>query len=107
MKEYTAAAKRFYQSALWERTRVLYMQHVDGLCERCRAAGAYVPGKIVHHKIYLDDVKLHDPEIALCFDNLELLCQDCHNKEHHRTSRARAYSFDAQGNIINNEEHRT
>lgn len=103
MKEYTAAAKRFYRSTTWHRTRELYIDSVDGLCERCRAAGLYTPGKIVHHKIYLDDIKLQDPEIALSFDNLELLCQDCHNKEHMKRLPTRRYSFDASGNLIKQE----
>lgn len=103
MKEYSAEAKRFYKSKLWLRTRRLYAQSVHGLCERCLANGEYVAGKIVHHKIYLDDAKLRDPNIALNFDNLELLCQDCHNKEHHHTEPARRYRFDQYGNIINEE----
>lgn len=103
MKEYTLAAKRFYRSTMWHRTRALYAESVGGLCERCRASGLYTPGKIVHHKIHLDDAKLRDPQIALSFDNLELLCQDCHNKEHHKTNPSRRYSFDAAGNIIKQE----
>lgn len=104
MKTYTAAAKQFYRSTQWERTRVLYIQHVDGLCERCRAAGVYTPGKVVHHKTYLNDEKLRDASIALSFDNLELLCQDCHNKEHHHSEPGRRYAFDANGGIINKEK---
>lgn len=103
MKEYTAEAKRFYRSKVWERTRTLYAKQCGGLCERCLSIGIYTPGKIVHHKIYLDDMKLKNPDIALSFDNLEMLCQDCHNKEHHKTEPARRYSFDAQGNIISKE----
>lgn len=104
MRTYTAEAKRFYRSKQWERTRLLYAQSVDGLCERCRAAGLYTPGKIVHHKVYLDDEKLRDASIALSFDNLELLCQDCHNKEHHHTEPSRRYAFDAEGNVISKEK---
>lgn len=103
MKEYTAEAKRFYKSKLWERTRALYAQSVGGLCERCLKNGIYTPGKVVHHRIYLDDQKLRVPEIALSYDNLELLCQECHNKEHHHTEPKRRYSFDKFGNIINEE----
>ncbi len=103
MKQYTAAAKKFYSSGTWKRTRELYAESVEGLCERCRSTGLYRPGKIVHHKIYLDDAKLQDPKIALSFENLELLCQECHNKEHMRKIPKRRYSFDAAGNIINQE----
>ena len=96
-------AKAFYNSPAWIRTRKLYAKSKDGLCERCLAKGLYTPGKIVHHRIYLDDAGLRDPNIALSFDNLELLCQDCHNKEHNRKDPERCYSFDAYGNIISKE----
>lgn len=104
MKEYTEAAKRFYKSKQWERTRKLYVDRVHGMCERCAAAGLVVPGKIVHHKIYLDDAKLKNPAIALNFANLELLCQDCHNKEHMHREPARRYTFDASGNLIERKQ---
>ena len=39
-------------------------------------------GYIVHHKSYIDTSNIWDTDITLNFDNLELLCIDCHNKEH-------------------------
>lgn len=39
-------------------------------------------GYIVHHKCYIDANNIYNPEVTLNFDNLELLCLDCHNKEH-------------------------
>lgn len=47
------------------------------VCERCGR-----PAVICHHKKYLNDKNFMDPSISLSFDNLEALCQDCHNKEH-------------------------
>lgn len=39
--------------------------------------------------------------ITLCWDNLEALCQDCHNKEHHaKNVRAKRYAFTADGELI-------
>ena len=35
----------------------------------------------MHHKIYLTPQNINDPAVTLAEDNLELLCQDCHNKE--------------------------
>ena len=99
MREYTQDAHKFYKSKKWANVRKLYAESQDGLCERCRQSGLYVPGKIVHHKIYIDDAGLKDPAISLSFDNLELLCQDCHNKEHFKTTPARRYEFDELGNI--------
>lgn len=39
-------------------------------------------GDIVHHKKYISSKNIYNPEVTLNFDNLELLCRDCHNKEH-------------------------
>ena len=100
MKDYTEEAKRFYRSKLWARTRAAYIQSSGGLCERCLKAGLYNPGVVVHHKIHLDGAGLHDPDVALNFSNLELLCQDCHNREHHSSRPARRYTYDSEGNII-------
>lgn len=44
--------------------------------------GIYKPGEIVHHKIELDPVTIERPEVALNFDNLELLCRECHARRH-------------------------
>lgn len=78
-KEY---AKAFYNSQAWENCRAGYIKYVGGLCERCLAKGLYNPGVIVHHKIHLTPDNITNPEIALSYNNLELLCMDCHNKEH-------------------------
>lgn len=79
MKEY---AKGFYQSAAWKRTRQTVIKRANGLCERCKAAGLYVPGVIVHHKEYITPNNVHDASVTLDPANLEYLCEDCHNKEH-------------------------
>ena len=56
--------------------------------------------KVVHHRTYLTPKNINDPSITLNWDNLEALCQDCHNKEHHRTSSEVRYKFSANGEII-------
>lgn len=96
MKEY---AKAFYTSEAWKKTRIAYIKRVNGLCERCKAAGEYVPGKIVHHKKHITPKNINDPRITLSFSNLELLCEDCHNKEHKRKKNSR-YSFAADGSLL-------
>ena len=70
-------AKAFYASKEWLHCRAAYIEHVHGLCERCHR-----PGFIVHHKIYLTQENIDDPDVTLSFDNLEYLCLDCHNREH-------------------------
>lgn len=96
MKEY---AKSFYTSEAWKKTRLAYIKSVNGLCERCKAAGKFVPGKIVHHRKHITPKNINDPHITLSFSNLELLCEDCHNKEHKRKENNR-YTFAADGSLL-------
>ena len=77
-----AFAKRFYSSKAWQDCRNEYAKRAHHLCEDCLRRGIYRPGEIVHHKIELDPVNIEKPEIALNFDNLELLCRDCHAARH-------------------------
>jgi 5-methylcytosine-specific restriction endonuclease McrA len=63
------------------------------------ARGEVMPAKIAHHRTHLTEKNISDPHVALAWDNLEALCQACHNEEHHRTPRAR-YGFDEEGNVI-------
>ena len=95
MKEY---AKGFYSSKAWQHCRASYKKSVGGLCERCLAKGLIVPGEIVHHKVYIDPDNITDPEILMSFDNLELLCRDCHAQEH--IARKRRYKLDELGRVL-------
>jgi len=89
-------ARHFYKSKAWGKVREAYIAYRHRLCERCGAGG-----KIVHHKIYLTPDNINDPEITLSFDNLELLCQECHNLEHHeRAPVAEGLRFTADGDLI-------
>lgn len=91
-------AEKFYHSVAWRnKCRDAYSASQHGICERCMEAG-----KIVHHKTYITPDNLHDPDITLNFDNLELVCQDCHNKEHHSTHEPlrEGVMFDVDGNLI-------
>ena len=63
-----------------------------GFGERCKAKGLIVKGDIVHHKVYLTQDNITDTAITLSFDNFELLCFDCHNKEHNANASIRAAS---------------
>ncbi len=89
-----AWAKKFYNSKAWKKTRTAYIKSQNGLCERCKQAG-----DIVHHKIYLTPQNINNPLITLSMSNLELLCQECHNKEHVSRKNPR-YKIDSCGNIL-------
>lgn len=70
-------ARSFYNSGSWVKTRKSYFRSQHGLCERCQK-----PGEIVHHKIPITPKNINNVFITLNFDNLELLCRECHEKQH-------------------------
>ena len=84
-----AFAKQFYSSKAWQDCRNEYAKRQHHLCENCLAKGIYRPGEIVHHVIHLDPITIEKPEIALNFDNLELLCRVCHSKIHDHPGKGR------------------
>ena len=96
----------FYLSKAWRKTRDAYYQKRRGICERCqkefdaglRAFEDIQPGIIVHHVRHLTPENINDPSVALSFDNLELLCDEHHNREH--KAKPKRYSFDKEGRII-------
>lgn len=93
MREY---AKPFYKSKAWQRTRDAYAASVGGLCEGCLKRGLYRPGEIVHHRLALTPDNINDPSVTLAWDNLCLLCRDCHAKAH---GSAKRYKVDEMGRI--------
>ena len=93
-------AVKFYNSAAWINCREAYKQSVFGLCERCGS-----PGVEVHHIIYLTPDNINDPDVTLSWDNLELLCHECHTREHmskHSATRDDVM-FDEYGNLVPRE----
>ena len=90
----------FYGSQAWKKCRREYKKSVGGLCERCKANGLIEPGYFVHHKEYINARNISDPNILLSFNNLELLCMDCHNKEHGRVKKERRYFIDESGKVF-------
>ena len=95
--EHSVEAKRLYNSKQWRKTRQAYMDSVNHLCERCGDAGY-----IVHHIEHIDSSNVDNPDVTLHWDNLELLCIDCHNAEHFRSHHATidGLTFDEQGQLI-------
>lgn len=89
--------KKFYNSRQWQRARLLKIQTAYGICERCGKAGWEV-----HHIEPLTLINMHDPNISINQDNLELLCTSCHsaiNEWGHKPTR-KDIKFDKEGNVI-------
>ena len=99
MKPY---AEAFYKSPAWKRTRIAYTKSVGGLCERCYAKGIIRAGDIVHHKIHISPDNINDTSITLNWDNLQLVCRDCHAQIHQRLERR--FNIDENGRVTVKEE---
>jgi 5-methylcytosine-specific restriction endonuclease McrA len=83
----------FYKSTVWQVARQIKYQEQNGKCERCGKVGEEVQHKV---RLTVDNVK--DSTISIKQENLELLCKDCHNKEHKRFTKEK--EFDSDGNLI-------
>jgi 5-methylcytosine-specific restriction endonuclease McrA len=82
----------FYKSKEWQLARQIKITQANGKCERCGMIG-----QEVHHKNRLTVNNVMDTSVSVSLDNLELLCRDCHNKEHGRFKKE--ILFDADGNF--------
>lgn len=80
-------ARPFYKSRAWQKCRESYIKRAGGLCEECLAQGQYTPGTEVHHIQELTPDNIGDPAVTLNYDNLRLLCHNCHSAHHHRRQR--------------------
>ncbi len=91
-----AWARAFYKSKAWQKTREAYIAARHGLCERCGAVTAMTTTK-------LTPTASTSPRWSetSCGPFLELLCQECHNLEHHeRAPVAEGLRFTADGDLI-------
>lgn len=95
MKPY---AEKFYKSKEWKQCRAAYAKYRSNLCERCLARGLIVPGVIVHHKIHITPDNIGDPDVTLSWNNLELVCRDCHAQVH--SENEVRYKLDDLGRVI-------
>ena len=89
-------AEDFYKSGAWKSCSKSY-RDAHPLCERCLAEGKTTPSDEAHHKVRLTRENLNNPAIALCWDNIEALCEDCHKKEHRKKKR---WNVDEDGNVL-------
>ena len=83
---------------MWEDDKNSYAASVGWLCEDCLERGEITPGEIVHHKIPLTPENINNPDIALSWDNLRLLCRRCHGARHRKNKQR--YEINSDGNIF-------
>lgn len=91
-------AKPFYDSAAWRKCRAAFIaerEAIDGgMCQRCGQELGY----IVHHRVWLSLENIGDVEITLNHENLEYVCQTCHNKIEQGEENPR-YRFTPDGQV--------
>ena len=92
-------ATGFYKSQAWKDCRAAYAKKANHLCEACLERGLYRPGEIVHHTIPITPQNIDDPGITLSFENLRLLCRDCHAAEHNQKLKQRRFMVDDLGRV--------
>lgn len=92
-------AKGFYTGDMWKETRKAYGSSVGWLCEECLAKGLYTPGTVVHHITPLNPDNITNPDIALGWSNLRLVCADCHARLH-RQNKGMRYDILQDGTVV-------
>lgn len=81
-QNYDKKYMQFYNSSRWKKLRDMKFADANGICEWCKKKGQVKVGIDVHHikPIETDWDKRYD------YNNLVLLCKDCHNEAHDRIS---------------------
>lgn len=79
-----AVLKSFYASEKWINFRLGLINERGTKCSRCGERIARSRDLIGHHKVELTPENVYDYTISLNPDQVDLVCFDCHNKEHNR-----------------------
>lgn len=79
-----AVLKSFYASEKWINLRLQLIAERKNKCEHCGNTIARSRDLIGHHTIELTPENVHDHMISLNPKLIEIVCFDCHNKEHKR-----------------------
>lgn len=93
-------SEKFYKTSVWRDCRNGYAAYRGHLCEGCLRRGILSHGEIVHHKIELTPENIDNPEITLNYNNLELLCRQCHAEVHDKRKKCRRFTIGPDGEII-------
>ncbi len=76
--------KQFYTTKAWRSLTYKIKVERGGRCERCGDRPPYFSNLIGHHKEHLTEENVDEASVSLNPDNIEIICQRCHNKEHRR-----------------------
>ena len=95
--------EQFYTSWRWRQCRKAFAKSKGNLCERCLSRGIINPGTKdqpleTHHKKPLTADNVMDPAVSLNWDNLELVCRECHAQEHDGVKKR--YTIGPNGSVI-------
>ena len=76
-------SKNIYNSKRWRKNAKAFAESKHWICEQCgRSIGGSSGRYIVHHREHLTQSNVTDDYIVYGWDNLQLLCLDCHNSVH-------------------------
>lgn len=87
---------KFYKSREWRWLRGVALHRDNYECQLCKRVGKHTRADCVHH---LQEVR-KVPLLSLTLDNLQSLCNKCHNKVHDRMEDKMKH----QGKRFTNEE---
>jgi 5-methylcytosine-specific restriction enzyme A len=75
--------RKIYASTRWKKLRLLFLQH-NPCCEECLNFEIVKPTTQIHHIISF--MSTNDPIerdiLAFSYDNLQALCDECHQLKH-------------------------
>ena len=75
---------QFYCSRSWRDLAYTLKVKANGKCYRCGETLLDFSKLIGHHKTELNENNINDIQVSLNPNNIEIICHDCHNKEHRR-----------------------
>lgn len=76
--------RNFYNSRAWKSFRMALIMQRGPVCSRCKRIVTNSIELIGHHKVELTPENVHDHNVSLNPEMVDLICRDCHDKEHKR-----------------------
>lgn len=76
--------RRFYNNRAWTTFRMMLIAERGPICSRCHRIISRSIDIIGHHTTELTPENVHDYSVSLNPEKVDLVCRDCHDKEHKR-----------------------